>query len=227
MEMTQTELIKNAYRSRLKSLENSIGGFVLNIVLKKNSVKYLQHNFYYHKEGEVWNLVNYTEETWPLAYAVFFSASSRSDEYAESMTVLTYMRYDDVKQWASTFNTVSAEDDRGKDYEEFKQRKAEALLNCVEEKFPGLRDHIKTYYTATPLSYRDYIGNDDGSMYGIVKDYRNPLKTFISPRTKVPNLYLTGQNLNLHGILGATMSALVTCVAFLGNEEIIEKIRNA
>ena len=56
-------------------------------------------------------------------------------------------------------------------------------------------------------------------MYGIVKDYRNPLKTFISPRTKLPNLYLTGQNLNLHGILGAAMSGLVTCTAFMGNEE--------
>ncbi|MBC7422601.1 MAG: all-trans-retinol 13,14-reductase, partial [Ferruginibacter sp.] len=79
----------------------------------------------------------------------------------------------------------------------------------------------------TPLSYRDYIGNDDGAMYGIVKDYRNPLKTFISPRTKLPNLYLTGSNLNLHGILGAAMSGLVTCTAILGNEDIIKKIRNA
>ena len=85
----------------------------------------------------------------------------------------------------------------------------------------------QNYYTATPLSYRDYIGNGDGSMYGIVKDYRDPLKTFISARTKLPNLYFTGQNLNLHGILGATMSGLVTCIEFMGNESIIEKIKNA
>jgi len=97
----------------------------------------------------------------------------------------------------------------------------------VEEKFPGLRSKIKKYYTATPLSYRDYIGNSDGSMYGIVKDYKNPLKTLISPRTKLPNLYLTGQNLNLHGILGAAMSALVTCTSFLGNDDIIKKISGA
>jgi all-trans-retinol 13,14-reductase len=64
-------------------------------------------------------------------------------------------------------------------------------------------------------------------MYGIVKDFRNPLKTLISPRTKLPNLYLTGQNLNLHGILGAAMSALVTCTSFLGNDDIIKKIRDA
>lgn len=227
LEMTETDIIKAAYKSRVKGLENSIGGFVVNIVFKKDSYPYVKSNYYYHKDGQVWNMANHTEENWPLCYAVFFAASSKSEQYAESMTLLAYMRFDEVKEWAGTFNTVSAEDDRGESYAAFKKRKAEQLLDCVEEKFPGLRDAIKSYYVATPLSYRDYIGNDDGSMYGIVKDYSNPLKTFISPRTKVPNLFLTGQNLNLHGILGATMSGLVTCTAFLGNEEIIEKIRNA
>ncbi len=225
--MTETDLIKNAYRNRVKNLENSIGGFVINIVFKKDSFKYLKHNYYYHKEGHVWNLVDHTEENWPLCYAIFCSASSRSDEYAESMTILTYMKYDEVKQWENTFNTVSTENNRGEAYEAFKKRKAELLINEVAEKFPALKGCIQSYYTATPLSYRDYIGNDDGSMYGIVKDYRNPLKTFISPRTKLPNLYLTGQNLNLHGILGAAMSGIVTCIAFMGNESIIEKVRNA
>jgi len=227
LEMLDTHLIKAAYKHRIRSLENSIGGFVINVVFKKDSFPYQKHNYYYHKEGRIWDMTEHTEADWPLCYALFFAASSKTDEWAESMTVLAYMRYDEVQQWADTFNTVARETDRGEDYEAFKKRKAEQLLDCVEEKFPGIRDCIQSYYTATPLSYRDYIGNDDGSMYGIVKDYRNPLKTFISPRTKVPNLYLTGQNLNLHGILGATMSALVTCTAFLGNENIVEKIRHA
>lgn len=227
MDMLETNIIKNAYKQRIRSLENSIGGFVVNIVFKKDSYKYQKHNYYYHKEGHIWNMTEHTEANWPLCYALFFSASSKAGEYAESMTILAYMRYDEVAKWEKTFNTVSNEMERGEGYEEFKIRKAEVLLDCVEERFPGLRACIKSYYTATPLSFRDYIGNDDGSMYGIVKDYRNPLKTFISPRTKIPNLYLTGQNLNLHGILGATMSALVTCTAFLGNENIVEKIRNA
>ena len=227
LDLTETSLIKNAYKHRIKNLENSIGGFVVNIVFKKESFKYIKHNYYYHKEGHVWHLVDYTEANWPLCYAIFFSASSGSGEYAESMSILTYMKYEEVKQWGDTINTVSEEASRGEDYDAFKKQKAEILIDLVQEKFPGLKDCIKSYYTATPLSYRDYIGNDDGSMYGIVKDYRNPLKTFISPRTKLPNLYLTGQNLNLHGILGATMSGLVTCTAFLGNEDIINKIRNA
>jgi all-trans-retinol 13,14-reductase len=227
LEMTETEIIKNVFRKRIQGLENSISVFIINIVFKKDSYPYLKQNYYYFKNGEVWNMPDYTEDNWPLGYALFLTPASHSKEFAESMTILAYMRYDEVKHWEDTFNTVSEQDDRGTNYDAFKKYKAEILLDKVEEKFPGLRDHIKSYYTATPLSYRDYIGNGDGSMYGIVKDYKDPLKTFISARTKVPNLYFTGQNLNLHGILGAAMSGLVTCIEVMGNESIVEKIKNA
>ena len=227
LELTQTDLIKKAYRNRLKSLENSISSFTINIVFKKNSYKYFRHNYYVFNDGCVWTTADYTEENWPMGYAVFVAASSKSPEFADGMTILAYMKYEEVKEWEHTYNIVSKEQDRGASYEAFKKRKAEKLLENVERKFPGLRDKIETYYTATPLSYRDYIGNDDGSLYGIAKDYKDALKTFISPRTKLPNLYFTGQNLNLHGILGASMSAIVTTNALLGHDQIIEKIRNA
>jgi all-trans-retinol 13,14-reductase len=60
-----------------------------------------------------------------------------------------------------------------------------------------------------------------------VKDYREPLKTFISPRTKIPNLYLTGQNLNMHGVLGVTVGSIVTCSDIFGTDYLLEKINNA
>ena len=227
LEITETDIIKKAYRNRLKNLENSISSFTLNIVFKKNAYKYFSHNYYVFNEGCVWTTADYTEANWPMGYAVFVAASSKSPEYADGMTILAYMRYDEVKQWEHTYNIVSKEEDRGASYEAFKKNKAEILLDNVERKFPGLRDKIQTYYTATPLSYRDYIGNNDGSLYGVTKDYKDALKTFISPRTKLPNLYFTGQNLNLHGILGASMSAIVTTNALLGHDSIIEKIRNA
>jgi len=227
LEITDTHLIKNAYRNRLKGLENSVSSFTLNIVFKENAFKYIKHNYYCGYEDSVWTAANHTEENWPLGYAMFCAASSKSDEYADGLSILSYMRFEEVEQWKDTFNTVSSENDRGETYNEFKKRKAEVLLDAVERKFPGLRGCIKTYYVATPLSYRDYIGNDDGSLYGIVKDYKHTLKTFISPRTKLPNLFLTGQNLNLHGILGASMSGIVTCCALLENDSIVSKIKNA
>jgi all-trans-retinol 13,14-reductase len=225
--MTESDLIKKAFRTRLKSLDNSISTFYVNVILKKNRIRYINHNYYYFAENNAWCVLNYTEETWPMGYAMFFTASSKADEYADAVTLMTYMHFDDVKQWEHTFNTVSREESRGEEYEAFKERKAEKLFNLVEQRFPGFKDAIASYYTATPLSVRDYIGTSDGSLYGIVKDYREPMKTFISPKTKIPNLYLTGQNLNLHGVLGVTVSAVLTCSEILGIDYMIDKIRHA
>ncbi|MGN6438690.1 MAG: phytoene desaturase family protein [Agriterribacter sp.] len=227
LEITETELIRKAYRHRLGSLEHTISSFLVHIVLKPNCFPYFKHNYYYHKEGEIWNLADYTEDNWPLGYALFVPPSSKTKEYADAMTIFTYMRYEEVAPWAHTFNTVSAEEDRGASYAAFKKYKAAILLDLVEERFPGLKNCIQSYTTSTPLSYRDYIGNYDGSLYGIAKDYKDPLKTFISPRTKIPNLYLTGQNINIHGVLGSAISGLLTCITLLGNENIVEKIKDA
>ncbi len=227
IELTETNLFKKSYRSRILSLKDTTSCFVLNIVLKKNSFRYHSHNYYYHKEGSLWNQTDYTEDSWPLGYAIFLSASSKNKEYANGFTIFAHMLYEDVQEWKDTFNTVSSEKSRGASYETFKQQKAEKLIDTVCERFPTLRDCIHSYYTSTPLSLRDYIGNDNGSVYGIAKDYREPFKTFISPRTKLPNLYLTGQNLHLHGILGAAISSIVTVTSLIGNKEIVKKIKDA
>ena len=81
--------------------------------------------------------------------------------------------------------------------------------------------------TSTPLSYRDYIGSNRGSIYGYVKDADNPLRSFISPRTKVKNLLLTGQSLNMHGILGVTIGAILTCSEIIGMEKLLNMILEA
>jgi all-trans-retinol 13,14-reductase len=172
LEITRTNLFKKAYVNRISTLENSVSSFTLNVVLKKNCFKYFMHNYYCIRPGHVWTGMNYTEENWPLGYALFMAPSSRSPEYAEGISILTYMRYADVQKWENTMNTVSSKSERGKEYDEFKIAHAEKLLDKVEEKFPELRKCIQSYYTATPLSYRDYIGTSDGSLYGIIKDYK-------------------------------------------------------
>jgi all-trans-retinol 13,14-reductase len=227
MEITESEMIRKTYRSRLKNLENSISTFCVNIVLKKNTLKYLNHNVYYFAENDAWCNLNYTEENWPRGFALFYTASSKNTEYADAVTLMTYMRFSDVEKWAHTFNTATNELSRGVEYENFKKEKAEKLFAVVDQKFPGFRNAINSYYCATPLSIRDYIGSDDGSLYGVVKDFREPMRTFISARTKIPNLFLTGQNLNLHGVLGVTVSAVLTCSEILGIDYMLEKIRNA
>ncbi len=226
MEMVSSDLIRNAYRSRLKTMENTISVFYANVVLKKNSLPYVNSNLYVLEREDAWTSQNYTHENWPQGYAIYYVATENT-EYATGLTIMSYMRMEDVKHWADTFNTIDHASSRGDGYEAFKNAKANQLFDAVERKIPGFRDAIKSYTTATPLTVRDYIGTDDGSMYGFAKDYKDPLRTTISPRTKIPNLLLTGQNINLHGVLGVTLSAVVTCGQVLGGDYLIEKIRDA
>ncbi|NIG57206.1 NAD(P)/FAD-dependent oxidoreductase [Chitinophaga sp. Cy-1792] len=224
--MTQSDMLRGAYRNRMQSLENSTGAFVLNVALKPGTFPYLNHNYYYHASDDAWAGIHYQTGTWPETYAMYVSASSKNDVWADSLSIMTYMHYDELQPWQHTFNTVLQPDSRGAAYEDFKKAKADQLITCVEKRFPRFRDCIQSYYVATPLSYRDYIGTGDGSMYGVLKDSKEPLRTMVSSRTKLANLYLTGQNLNLHGILGVTMSSVITASEFLGMEHLVTAINN-
>ena len=53
------------------------------------------------------------------------------------------------------------------------------------------------------------------------------MKSFISPKLKVENVLLTGQNLNMHGVLGVTVGAVLTCSQLLGTEYLLKKITSA
>ncbi|MGQ0829133.1 MAG: phytoene desaturase family protein [Bacteroidota bacterium] len=228
MNMLVSDKIKKAYRNRINSLENSVSTFIVDIVLKPDTFPFFNHNFYHYKRNDVWNGINFTGNQWPDGYCMFVPKTSRSNEFADSTTILTYMKFDEVKQWGNTYATIPYNrDSRGEEYEAFKQERAERLIKEVEKKFPKIRSCIKSFTCATPLTYRDYIGSKDGGLYGIEKDYRDPLKTFISPRTKIPNLFFTGQNLNMHGVLGVTVGAIRTCGEFVGQNYILQKINKA
>lgn len=224
LQLTDSKKIKTSFRNRIQALENSISFFVVNITLKPNRVKNELSNYYCYMQDDVWEIDNYTSEQWPPFYALFFSSKDLRSEYAEGITLMTYMRYDEVDKWADSFNTVGDPSDRGEDYEAFKKEKTERLLDVAEKRFPGLKDAIKNTYASTPLTFRDYMGTADGSIYGIRKNCRELLKTTLSAKLKIDNLFITGQNLNLHGILGVTISALVTCAQLVGMDQLIDEI---
>lgn len=227
LDMLESDVIRQAYRNRIQNLENGNSTLMVNAVLKPGMFPHINYNYYYCGIDSVWGGHEYTHESWPTGYAMFASPNPKDDRFANGLSIMTYMNIKDVEPWIGTFNTVANVNDRGQDYETFKAERAEKLLDMVEKRFPVLRQCIQSYYVATPLSFRDYIGTDDGSMYGILKDCNDPFRTFVSARTKLDNLFLTGQNLNMHGILGVSMSSVVTCSELLDMEKLLHEIREA
>jgi all-trans-retinol 13,14-reductase len=103
----------------------------------------------------------------------------------------------------------------------------QALQELVIKKLPEVLDQVRFSYAATPLTFRDYTGTVNGSMYGIERDCNNAYKTFVSAKTRIPNFYFTGQNINNHGMLGVSIGALITASQFLDIHPIVEKIKSA
>jgi len=225
IKMVGEDKFRKSYTNRIDKIESTIAAFTLYLVLKPNSFKYQNKNFYHFKDPDkVWDSHDYTQESWPEGYMMSMGIKKNSNGYGDSIAVMTYMRYDEVEPWADSFNTVANKNERGQTYEQFKTEKAEVLIDELEKKFPNIRDCIEAYYTSSPLSYRDYIGSNRGSMYAYVKDVNKPLHSHVSPKTKIKNLFFTGQSLNMHGILGVTISAIITCSEILGKDYLLDKI---
>jgi all-trans-retinol 13,14-reductase len=222
--MVNSESLRKSYINRIIELENSIGVFSLNVTFKEASFPYENHNTYFFQNyQDVWHATNYIPEKWPDNYAFYQTQGDHG--YAKSAAILCYMKFSEVARWKDTYNTVFQPSSRDDGYLEFKEKKAELLFKFIESNHPGFIKAVNSYHTSTPLTLRDYTGTPNGSIYGIVRDYKNPIRTFIPSRTKIKNLLLTGQNLSLHGVLGVSVSALVTCGELLNLDSLLADIR--
>jgi len=219
LNMVDENVTKRAHKQRINQLPNTMGMFTLYLDFKPETQPYLNFNHHHFARENAWTTA-YKPHEWPEHYMFYTPAISKSSQWADGGVVITYMNYQEVARWDNT-----RVENRGADYEAFKQEKAEQLIDFMAEKFPGFRDRIARYYTSTPLTYRDYTGTPEGSAYGILKDANDPLSTIISPKSRVGNLYFTGQNLNMHGVLGVTIGAVLTCAEFLGLEYLMSKIQ--
>ena len=219
--LDKSRSIKNAYISRISSLENTYGIFTLYLVMKKKSLPYQNRNLYLHGDNEVW----YDKQQYPgrtTNCMISMQASSEDSQYAGIVSILTPMYMNELSEWKDT-----APERRGESYRKFKREKAQQILRFIQEHGIDFSDCIEEIHTTTPLSYRDYTGTEEGSAYGIIKDYKCPQIGFVSTRSRLGNLFLTGQNLNVHVALGVTLTAMLTCAEFVGQEYLAKKIGNA
>ena len=227
LQLIGKEHLKPSYYNRFQRAPHTLSSFSVHIVCKPESFPYLNQNVYHHTSNDVWAKPDYLEAEWPLQFMLSTPASSKSEEFAEGISIMTYMRFDEVEQWANSHHTIVSPIERPREYVTWKEQKTEQLLKAVEKRFPEIRNCIQSVHASTPLTFRDYIGNDDGNMYGTEKDFRRTVANFVSPKTKIPNLWLTGQYLNLHGIFGVTVSSIVTCSQFLDKKQLLERIKRA
>ncbi len=225
LEMLGEAPLRKTYRDRILKKSDTVSSFSLYLTLNPEKISYSPKNVYYHKDTDaVWDAVHAEPSQWPQSYMLSMTRDPKNPDFAETATVFTYMSIEEWEKWVETRNTVAEKSERPRDYEEYKREKQDVLLREISKKFPDLVEQIRSSYASTPLTYRDYIGNENGALYGFSKSVEYPEEYFLPSRTKIKNLYMTGQHLNMHGIMGVTVSAFLTCSEILGLSYLIEKI---
>ncbi len=218
--LMDTSKIQRSYWQRIDNIPNSYSAFALYIIFKPESFPYLNYTGYYIDDyNQVWKHGEYSSDEFPNGMMYLTPPVTMHDKYAPKMIVNCIMSFDVVRQWENT--TVGK---RGKEYETFKKDCETKIINKLEKIFPDIRACIKSVYSASPLTIRDFYNQKEGALYGIKKDCDNMMLSHIPVRTKLKNLLLTGQNINLHGMVGTPLTAINTCAELLGLEYLLNKI---
>ena len=205
-------VLRNLFRRRMSNMENTFGIFTASLTLRPDTLPYFNHNKFVYRQPNVWT---FYDEPGSVGGLMISCRVPEKGMYATQIDLLTPMPWHICEPWAET--QIGR---RGADYLAMKARYTDECITLAETVIPGLREMVSQTYTSTPLTYRDYTLTPNGSAYGVRRDCRNLVITMLSPRTPIPNLMLTGQNLMLHGLEGVSMTALLTCQEILGIEYI-------
>lgn len=186
--LPESSVIKNVYKKKMTALMDTHGMFSVGITLKKDQVKYLNRNVFIH-EHDVWD---HSE-----GIMVSFSVPEDGSVYANHIDILAPINWDEFTP-RKGYPVQKSEEELNI----LKHAKAQECIRKACSHFSDLKKNIVSYTITTPLN---------GSYYNIKKDWKKASYTLLSPKTPVSNLFFTGQNLNLHGILGVSMTSYMTC----------------
>lgn len=214
----ETPNVKKAYRSRLNLLPNTYGLFSVYLLMKPGSFPYINKNYYYYHNNDTWDTI-LGDDLQPRCVMLSTQLSESDSKYSDVVTLMAPIDSNLFNRWGDTLMGR-----RGGDYNDLKSLVASKIIEYSDRFCPLLKESIEYSFSASPLTYVSYTGTPAGSAYGIIKDSRYPLATLIPARTRLNNLFLTGQNLNVHGALGVTLTAATTCAELIGGQYLAQKV---
>ena len=166
-------------------------------------------------EGNVEAFLNNSDAPFPLIYISFPSAKDPSweERYPRKSTVeiVTVAKRGWFEQWQET-----AWGKRGEDYEAFKERLAQRMLEQLFKHRPQLRGSLDFYELSTPLSTSFFQKNDKGEIYGLDHFVDRFEHSFLHPVTPLKGFYLTGADVMTAGVGGAMMGGVMAACAMEG-----------
>lgn len=155
----------------------------------------------------------------PVVYISFPSA--KDPDYANrhpgtaTIEIVAPAPYEWFESWEN-----STWGKRGDAYEQLKESLGERLMEHLYSKLPQLRGKVDYYEVSTPQSTNWFSGYARGELYGLDHTAERLRQDWLGPRTRIPGLWLTGQDTLTCGVTGAMMAGMLTTMAIVGMRKI-------
>ena len=213
---------RQGYLDRLTRVQRSMASACLYVGLNADaaSLGLPKTNFWIYPDSDYQRQLEQAlaapdEHDIPLTYISFPSAKdpSFSERYPGRATIeiVAAAPYEWFQAWDGT-----PWGKRGDDYDALKEAFSQRLLEKLFEKMPHLREHLDYYELSTPLSTAYFCRYPSGEIYGLNHDPNRFEQQWLRPKTTIPGLYLTGQDVLTCGVAGAMIAGLVTAISVGG-----------
>lgn len=105
---------------------------------------------------------------------------------------------------------------RGEDYLKLKNKIGDALVQFINNRFPGFKEIVTSYEVSTPLTIRHFLKKYQGAMYGIPPELTRFSTSRYRPKSGIKNLYFTGGDAFCSGIVGAMWGGVSSAAVING-----------
>ncbi|MEM1263022.1 MAG: NAD(P)/FAD-dependent oxidoreductase [Pseudomonadota bacterium] len=209
------------YASERKSLQPSYAHLGVYIGLKDTAgnLDLPKTNFWIYPsndfDADVAEFENNPDAEFPVVYISFPSAKDPDYQNRHPGTATIEIVAPAPYAWFERWED-SVWGKRGDDYDAFKAKLGERLMEHLYAKLPQLRGRVDYYEVSTPLSTNWFGGYRQGELYGLEHTSERLRSDWLSPRTNLQGLWLTGQDILTCGVTGAMMAGLMTTTAMIG-----------
>ena len=215
---------RKGYSKQLNTVEPSIAHLGVYIGLKESAEELglPRTNFWIYPNTEhTENLAKFREDPnaeFPAVYISFPSAKDPSwdSRYPGTSTIeiVAPAYFEPFEQWKD-----EPWGKRGKEYDALKEQLTERLLEYLYDKLPQLRGKIDYCELSTPLSTDFFCFYRRGEMYGLEHNPKRFEQNWLRPKTRIPGLYLTGQDVLSCGVGGAMFAGFIAALSTLSLRE--------